>query len=600
LLLPFEGIVALFRLTESTVVPGFASLRSFPTRGALRRPRFTVADVLVGVGLIALIYTVFRLGRAINTSQLSAHVSAQVSTDPANLPYYALRSLLRMFIALGASVVFTLVYGTAAARSRRAGMVLIPILDILQSVPILGFLTITITFFVGLFPGSVVGLELVSIFAIFTSQAWNMTFSFYYSLISQPKELDEAARMFRMTKWQRFWKLDVPSSMIGLVWNGMMSFGGGWFFLVASEAISVGNHNYALPGIGSYVAAALAEGSVADVVIAIAVMVLLVVGVNTLFWRPLVAWAEKFRVETSSAADQPRSVTLGLLRRSDVPALLGRPFRPVLRGLDRVTRPFGLAEYPLQTDPRRRQLGDILFFAAVTLVVAYGVWRALVYFERTVGFGTFATCFGYGAVTMLRVVVLVAVATVVWVPIGVKIGMNNRLARFAQPVVQVLASFPAQLLFPFATLIFLETGLPLDVGSILLMALGAQWYILFNTIAGASAIPTDMREMTDQFRLPRNQRWREMILPAIFPSYVTGGITAAGGAWNASIVAEIVTFGHHRLVASGLGAYIAKASAAGNFAEVMVGVIVMSFYVVVVNRLLWRRLYRLAETRYSM
>jgi NitT/TauT family transport system permease protein len=283
-----------------------------------------------------------------------------------------------------------------------------------------------------------------------------------------------------------------------------------------------------------------------------------------------------------------------------VPALLGRPFRPIVRGLDRVTRPFGLAEYPLQSDPRRRQRGDIAFFTAVGLVITYGVWRALVFFHQTVGFGAFATCFGDGALTMARVVVLVAVATVVWVPIGVKIGMSNRLARFAQPVVQVLASFPAQLLFPFATVVFVGTGLPLNFGSILLMALGAQWYILFNTIAGASAIPTDMREMAEQFQLPRNQRWREVILPAIFPSYVTGGITAAGGAWNASIVAEIVTFGHHHLVARGLGAYIAEAATAGNFAKVMVGVIVMSFYVVVVNRLLWRRLYRLAETRYSM
>jgi NitT/TauT family transport system permease protein len=566
----------------------------------MRRPRFTASDVLVGVGLVALIYGFFRLGKTVNTSELSAHVSSQVSTDPANLPYYCLRSLSRMFIALAVSVVFTFIYGTAAARSRRARMVLIPILDILQSVPILGFLTITITFFVTLFPGSVLGLELVSIFAIFTSMAWNMTFSFYHSLITQPKELDEAARMFRMTKWERFWKLDVPSSMIGLVWNGMMSFGGGWFFLVASEAIAVGHHAYALPGIGSYVAAALAQGSTADIVIAIVVMVLLVIGVNVLFWRPLVAWSEKFRNETSSAEDQPRSVTLAVLRRSHIPGLLARPARPVAYGLDRATRPFGLAEYPLQPNERRRQAGDVVFYALVGLVIAFGVWRAAVYFANTVGFHAFAYCFGLGAITLSRVMVLVVVATLIWVPIGVKIGMSPRLARYGQPTVQIFASFPAQLLFPFATLFFVATGLPLNLGGILLMALGAQWYILFNVIAGASSIPTDMREMADQFRLPRAQKWKQVILPAIFPYYITGGITAAGGAWNASIVAEIVSFGNHHLQALGLGAYIAKASVAGNFAEVMVGVIVMSFYVVVVNRLLWRRLYTLAETRYSL
>jgi NitT/TauT family transport system permease protein len=265
-----------------------------------------------------------------------------------------------------------------------------------------------------------------------------------------------------------------------------------------------------------------------------------------------------------------------------------------------MTRPFGLAEYPLQSNPARRRAGDIIFFSIVTVVVAYGTWRALVYFNRTVGLSTFPYCLGLGALTFVRVVVLVILATLIWVPIGVKIGMNPRWAQLGQPVVQVLASFPAQLLFPFATLFFVFTGLPLNFGGILLMALGAQWYILFNTIAGASAIPTDMREMSDQFRLPRAQRWRQVILPAVFPAYVTGGITAAGGAWNASIVAEIINFGPHHLTAKGLGAYIAEATAAGNFAKVMVGVIVMSFYVVVVNRLFWRRLYRLAETRYAL
>jgi NitT/TauT family transport system permease protein len=403
-----------------------------------------------------------------------------------------------------------------------------------------------------------------------------------------------------MTKWQRFWKLDVPGSMIGLVWNGMMSFGGGWFFLVASEAISVGHHDYALPGIGSHVAAALIKGSVGDICIAIGVMVVMVVGVNFVFWRPLVAWSEKFRIETSSAVDQPRSFALAVLRRSHVSHVIARPGRPVARLFDRATRPFGLAEYPLQSDPRRRRLGDVVFFVIVTGIIAFGVWPAGMYFNHTVGFGAFPYCFGLGALTVARVVVLVVASTMIWVPVGVRIGMSPKLARYAQPVVQVLASFPAQLLFPFVTVVFIAIGLPLNFGGIALMALGAQWYILFNTIAGASAIPTDMREMVAQFGLPRRQRWRQMILPAVFPAYVTGGITAAGGAWNASIVAEIVTFGHHHLVALGLGSYIAEASIAGNFAKVLVGVVVMSFYVVVVNRLLWRRLYTLAETRYAM
>jgi NitT/TauT family transport system permease protein len=576
-----------------------ATTRSFPTRGTLRRPRPSVVDAVVFVAVAVLLVGVVRLAHAMNASTSTAQITS-ISTNTGELPYYAARSLLRMFLALFASVVFTFVYATAAARSRRARVVLIPVLDILQSVPVLGFLTVTITFFIALFPGSVLGLECASIFAIFTAQAWNMTFSMYHSLITQPPELDEAARMFRLTKWERFWRLDVPSSMIGLVWNGMMSFGGGWFFLAASEAISVGNKNYTLPGIGSYVATAVKDGNLTDVTIAIGVMIVMVTGVNFLFWRPLVAYSEKFRVETSEAADQPRSYVLGFLRQSHIPAYIAKPLRPVGRTLDRLTRPFGLAEYPLHTPEVKRRAADVVFSVSVLGVIAFGVWRGVVYFDRTAGFGQFTHCLGLGFITFLRVVVLVVVSTLVWVPIGVKIGMSPKLSRYAQPVVQVLASFPAILLFPFAIVVFLHLGLSLNIGGIFLMALGAQWYILFNVIAGASAIPTDLRELMAQFGVPWRQRWRELILPGVFPYYVTGGITAAGGAWNASIVAEIATYGHHHLVATGLGAYIAQATANGDFGKVLTGVIVMSFYVVIVNRLVWRRLYHLAETKYSL
>ena len=577
-----------------------ASLRSFPTRGALRRSPFSRLDFVIGAAVIALLYVLVRLGQDMNASTLSAHVGGSVSTSAANLPYYAARSLLRMFIALFLSVGFTFVYGTAAARSRRARTVLIPLLDILQSVPILGFLTITVTFFVTLFPDSILGLECAAIFAIFTSQAWNMTFSFYHSLITQPPELDEAARVFRLTKWERFWHLDVPSSMIGLVWNGMMSFGGGWFFLAASEAISVFHHKYALPGIGSYVAASITEGKITHVGIAIGVMIVMVIGVNFIFWRPLVAWSERFRVETSEAADQPRSVTLDVLRRSHLPALISRPLKPVGRGLDWLTRPFGLAEYPLFTSPAKRRAGNVIFAVVVIGAVLFGAYSGFAYLNAHGALGQFPKCFRLGFYTFLRVVVLLVVSTLIWVPVGVVIGMNARLARYAQPVVQVLASFPANFVFPLATVVFVAAGVSLNFGGILLMALGAQWYILFNVIAGASSIPTDLRELATQFGLPRWQRWRQLILPAIFPFFVTGAITASGGAWNAAIVAEVVSFGKHHLVASGLGAYIAQAATSGSFAEVLTGVIVMSFYVVVINALVWRRLYALAERRYSL
>jgi NitT/TauT family transport system permease protein len=577
-----------------------AMRRTFPTRGVLRRPPIGAVDLVVGAGILALLYGVLRLGRSMDVAFLPDKASEAISTDPANLPYYAARSLLRMFLALGLSVAFTFVYATAAARLRRAEKVLIPLLDILQSVPILGFLSITVTAFIALFPGSSLGLECASVFAIFTSQAWNMTFSFYHSLVTQPRELDEAARLYRLTRWQRFWRLDVPGSMIGLVWNGMMSFGGGWFFLAASEAISVLNKRYALPGIGSYVAAAVEQGSLAKVGVAVGVMIVLVVAVNVLFWRPLVAWAEKFRLEDSEAAERPRSVVLDLLRRSAVPKALGRVGHPIARTLDRVTRPFGLADYPLAPDPVRRRAGDVAFAAAVSAVVAWGAWAGLRYIGRSIGVGEFPHAVGLGAITFLRVLVLLVVSTLVWVPIGVRIGMDPRLARYAQPVVQVLASFPAVLLFPFATVAFIHLHISLNIGGIVLMALGAQWYILFNAIAGGMSIPNDLREMAADLGLTRRQRWQRLILPAVFPAYVTGGITAAGGAWNASIVAEVVDFGHHHLAATGLGAYIAVASTTGDFPRILTGVVVMSVYVVGLNRLLWRPLYRLAETRYSL
>jgi NitT/TauT family transport system permease protein len=576
-------------------VPG-----GFPARGLWRRPGLRWADIIVGAALLGLLFGLLKLAPALNAPFLPKTAPSAVSTDPADLPYYAVRSLLRMFIALILSVIFTFVYATAAARLRRTEKVLIPLLDILQSVPVLGFLSVTVTAFIDLFPGSELGLECASIFAIFTAMAWNMTFAFYHSLITQPRDLDEASRIMRLTRWQRFWRLDVPSGMIPLVWNGMMSFGGAWFFLAASEAISVLNHQYALPGLGSYAAAAIQQGNLGEVGYAIITELIVVLGVNFFFWRPVTAWAERFRVEESESAEKPRSLVLDVLRRSDIPELLGRPLKPVGRLLDRVTRPLGLAEHPLVVGRARERTGDVFFAGVIAAVVAYGAWQALGYVRATTGLGEFGYAFELGAATFARVMFLVAVATVIWVPVGVWIGMTPKVTRFAQPVVQILAGFPANFLFPFATVVFVAWHIPLDLGAVLLMALGAQWYILFNVIAGASAIPSDLREAMTSLQVSGWLKWKKFILPSIFSSYVTGGITAAGGAWNASIVAEIVIYGHNHLIAVGLGAYIAQATASGNFPKILVGIVVMSVYVVVTNRLLWRRLYALAERRYSL
>jgi NitT/TauT family transport system permease protein len=576
-----------------------AAPRMFPTSGAWRFRSVRPADILVLLALFALLFGLLELIPSLNSPFHAQAARATVSLDPAEIPYYAARSLLRMFIGLFLSIVFTFLYATAAARLPRAEKILLPILDILQSVPVLGFLTVIASTLVALFPGSDLGLECASIFAIFTSMAWNITFAFHASLVSQPRELDEAARVMRLTKWQRFWKLDVPSGMIPMIWNGMMSFGGAWFFLTASEAISVDGKSYVLPGIGSYVATAAYEDNLGDIGWAIAAMIILVVGVNFLFWRPLVAWAERFRIEDSATADKPRSLVLDMIRRSQVNEWLGRPTRPLGHALDNATRPFGLAEHPLRKPVARQRTGDYAFTAVVVLGVLFGAWEALSYIHRNVGLGQFGTAFGDGALTFARVVVVLIVSTVIWVPIGVWIGMNPRVSRLAQPIVQVVASFPANFLYPFLMALFIALGIGLDWGGIVLMAMGAQWYILFNVIAGASTVPNDLRESMRVMGVDGWLRWKVLILPAIFPAYVTGAITAAGGAWNASIVAEYVTYDNRNIAAHGLGSYITEASNAGDTSKVVLGVVVMSVFVVLVNRFFWRRLYALAERRFA-
>ncbi|MFJ7244168.1 ABC transporter permease [Kitasatospora sp. NPDC098652] len=575
-----------------------------PPRGPLpprtsRLARAGWADVVVAAAVLVLLYLALRVGQG-TTVRFSTARDAAVDTDPVRLPYDAARSLLRMFAALVLSIGFTFGYAYAAARSRRLERVLIPALDILQSVPVLAFLTVAVTGFLALFPGSELGLECAAVFAIFTSQAWNMTFGFYHSLVALPRELDELSRSFRFGRWMRFWKVELPSGMIGLVWNGMLSFGGGWFFLVASEAISVDNQRYALPGVGSYAGAAIAAGDLGRVGWAIATMAVLVLGVNFLFWRPLTAWAERFKNEQSEATEVQRSVVLALLRRSRLPRLLGRVLRPLGRALNRAGRVFGTDDRPLAVSRARQRTGDLLFAAVSGGIVLWGLVDLGRYLAGTTGLGVFGEPLLLGLATLARVVVLVAVATVVWVPIGVRIGFSPRLTRIAQPLVQVLASFPANFLFPLVVWLLLRTGLSIDLGGVLLMALGAQWYILFNAIAGAMAIPSDLREAMDNLGVRGLQRWRRLIAPGIFPAYVTGGITASGGAWNASIVSEVVAFGGTTLTATGLGAYIARATERGDHPHLLAGVAVMSLYVVALNRLVWRRLYRLAERRYSL
>jgi NitT/TauT family transport system permease protein len=519
-----------------------------------------------------------------------------VSLDPLNLPGYALRTTLRMLAAMVASLLFTLTYGTLAAKSRRAELVLIPLLDILQSVPVLGYISFTVVFFMSLFPGRVAGAEAAAIFAIFTSQAWNMTFSFYQSLRTVPRDLEEATQNFRFSAWQRFWRLEVPFAMPGLIWNMMMSMSGGWFFVVASEAITVGDKTITLPGIGAYLAQATADKNLAAVGWAVLAMTVVILLYDQLMFRPLVAWADKFRFEQTGAQTAPSSWFLNLFQQGHLLRTVTRPGGLLLKTL--ASQRFApQSAGAASAGGARSVVMDAVWFSAVVLTAAYAAWKIVDYVASGVGWDGVLNAFELGLFTLTRVVVLIAIASVIWVPIGVEIGLRPRLAEKIQPLAQFLAAFPANLLFPVFVLTIVHFDLNPDIWLSPLIILGTQWYILFNVIAGTMAYPTDFREAATNFRMRGWQWWRQVMLPGIFPYFVTGAITAAGGAWNASIVAEAVSWGDTKITAHGLGAYIADNTAAGNYPKIVLGIAVMSLLVTGFNRLLWRPLYAYAEER---
>jgi NitT/TauT family transport system permease protein len=526
---------------------------------------------------------------------ISAPGALEVNLSPANLPNYAMRTTMRMFAALVASLIFTFTYGTAAAKSRRASLVLIPILDILQSVPILGFLTFTVVFFMSLFPGNVLGLELASIFAIFTSQAWNMAFSLYQSLKTVPADLREAADSFHLTIWQRYWRLEVPFAVPGLVWNTMMSMSGGWFFVVASEAVAVGDNSWKLPGIGSYVALALEQRDILAVFYAIGTMLLVILAYDQLLFRPLVAWSQKFRFETTAGATATDPWLLRMMRRTRLLSLGADALGGMATALGGVPLRFLPGNRSAVVDQRRSRAVDIVWLLILAVVLVWAVTRIVTFVSGEVQFRDLWQVLLVGSFTLIRVVVLIALATLVWVPIGVWLGLRPVWARRAQPIAQFLAAFPANLLFPPFVLFIVYFGLSADVWLTPLMILGTQWYILFNVVAGAAAYPGDLQEAAKNFRVGGLLWWRKVMIPGILPYYVTGAITASGGSWNASIVAEVAAWGDTKLTAHGLGAYIAQATEKGDMARVVLGVAVMSGFVLLFNRLLWRPLYAYSE-----
>ena len=562
----------------------------------VRRPTifWDAVAILLVLGLIVFLA---EAGRGL-LEPLPGQGGQTVTLDPAELPFYAARTTLRMLAALALSLLFTFTYATWAAKSQRAEVVLLPLLDILQSVPILGFISVTVVFFMSLAPGLTLGAEFAAVFAIFTSQAWNMAFSFYQSLRTVPEELQEAARSFRLGAWMRFWRLEVPFAMPALIWNTMMSMSGGWFFVVAAEAISVGDTDIALPGIGSYIALAIAARDLGAILWAVAAMLLVILVYDQLLFRPLIAWADRFRFEQEGTGSPPRSWVLTTLRRSRLVRLATAPAAAVWRlALSSPPAPRAPRRAPVRHAERQRWR-DRLWHGAILALCLLALWRVGGFLAGGISVGEVAHAGLLGLFTLLRVGVLIALASLIWVPIGVWIGLRPDLARIAQPVAQFLAAFPANLLFPFAVSAIVAFRLNPDIWLSPLMILGTQWYILFNVIAGAAAIPGDLRDVGASLRVRGKQWWRRIGLPAIFPYYVTGAITASGGSWNASIVAEIASWGDTRLVAHGLGAYIAQATAQGDEHRIVLGITVMSAFVVVINRLFWRPLYHYAEARF--
>ena len=557
-------------------------------------------DVLAFVLVFAFFIYLAQAARGLTGSL--AHLEATpISLAPSSLVGYAARTGLRMLVALGCSLIFTFTYATLAAKSRRAEVLLVPLLDFLQSVPILSF-SIVIIFFIQLTPGRVAGAEMAAIFLIFTSQAWNMAFSFYHSLRSIPEEMVEAARNFQLSPWIRFWRLEVPFAMPPLIWNMMMSVSGGWFFVVASEALTVGENRIALPGVGSYIALANDQRNYSAIGWAIAAMFVVILIFDQLLFRPLIASADWFRLEQESGQTANTPWALTMMRRSRFLGLIGRAFAAMLRARMKPPRPARPAPRPVDAGRQRSAVGDYAWYAGLILVGLLALWKTVTFVHGDVSVGEIGHVVILGFITLLRVAVLIALASLIWVPIGVWVGMRPRVAELVQPVAQFLAAFPTNLFFGFVVSAIVLFHLTPDIWLSPLMILGTQWYILFNVIVGASAVSPDLRNAGKNLGLRGWLWWKRLALPAIFPFYVTGAITAAGGSWNASVAAEVVSWGKETVTAHGLGSYIAVAqsSAPPDFQRVVLGTVVLSVFVVTVNRIFWRPLYARAERKYRM
>lgn len=554
--------------------------------------------------LVIVIFGLFFLGRAgqAMATPYALGQSLPISLDPSALPFYASRTVLRMFVALGFSLLFTLVVGTLAAKNRRAERLIIPMIDVLQAVPVLSFLAITVTGFIHLFPGSLLGPECAAIFVIFTAQVWNITLSFYQSLKTVPPELHEAATMFQLSAWQRFWKIEVPCSLSGVLWNLMMSMSASWFFVVVSEAIVVSYQKIDLPGVGSYIALAIQEQNLQAVGYAILTMIVVIFIYDQLVFRPLIAWSEKFKLDALPDDEPYQSWFIDLLRKSVLMRSVNQGLTclknwvvnaPMLRSRNMY------ASSSEEKVLKRRVSLDWLWNGFVWGLLFFAGYETFLSISPTITWFDVKHVALLGLATASRVIILIILSSLLWIPIGVWIGLRPKWVQKIQPLIQLAAAFPANLFYPLFVIAIVTFKLNVEIWVTPLMILGTQWYILFNVIAGASSIPRDLILAAANFGVRGWPWWRRLILPSIFPFYITGAITAAGGAWNASIVAEWVSWGDTTLHATGLGEYIQANTLGGNFPKIALGTAMMCVYVLLFNQFLWRPLYRLAEARFQ-
>lgn len=523
-----------------------------------------------------------------------------IHLSPKYLPLYGLRSVLRMFFALAVSLLFTFIFGTLAAKNRHAERLIIPAIDILQSVPILGFLSVTVVGFIHLFRGSLLGPECASIFVIFTSQVWNMVLSFYQSLRTVPEDLLEAAAMYRLSAWQRFWRIEVPFAMPALLWNTMMSMSASWFFVVASEAITVANQNITLPGIGSYIAEAIKQANMFAVAYAILSMFIIILLYDQILFRPLNKWAEKFKLDSIPQENVAENWLFKLLQRTQW-IKYSAYFFGKATDLFINFRLFNRTIYSQrEIDPYWSKWLVVLWYVVLVAALIFAVEQLVFFIAEHITLKEIGKVFLLGCITAVRIFIVVLLCTLVWVPIGVWIGQRPKVAQIAQPTMQFLAAFPAYLFFPVFVLLIVKFHLNIEIWVTPLLILGTQWYIAFNVIAGTAAIPKDLHLAIKNFHVTGWLKWLRFIIPGIFPYYITGAITAVGNSWNTTIVAEVVSWGSVTLKATGLGAYISQYTTTGDYPRIALGVAVMCIFVLVLNRIIWRPLYNLAEQRFRL